>query len=453
MTTYLQYARTAWASFWKTLTFLNAARYALWLFFLTFPFQIRTFVYTDPVFQTGEFNYYTTVFVYMSDVFLLAAFLCWAVSLWKKETDQGFHLGSDMLTFFLMAFLLVMLGNIFFASEARLHFFIFFRFVELFLLYLMVVNRVLRQEQIVLGLIFGLCFQAFVALYQYALQGSVGLTFLGEPVATAATPGVAKIDIGDQKILRAFGTMPHANVLGGMMFMGIMYAVALIKKYRWFVAGVLLLFAMGLLFSFSRSAFFALIAAFLLYISVQNSRVVVRYVLLAVSVLLFFIIIFRLESVVLTRFMFEDTSSAQERTLYLQISRDMFFDQPFGVGLGAFTLNMQDYTGVKLVPWLFQPVHNVFLLAANELGILGGLLFFAIFGYGFHQLLFLIRMQKNPDNRFPLGLLMAMLVGIAVIGFFDHYFFTIYQAQVMLFVYFGFVSSLLKRERLPSRNS
>jgi O-antigen ligase len=179
----------------------------------------------------------------------------------------------------------------------------------------------------------------------------------------------------------------------------------------------------------------------------------VRYVLLAVSVLLFFIIIFRLESVVLTRFMFEDTSSAQERTLYLQISRDMFFDQPFGVGLGAFTLNMQDYTGVKLVPWLFQPVHNVFLLAANELGILGGLLFFAIFGYGFHQLLFLIRMQKNPDNRFPLGLLMAMLVGIAVIGFFDHYFFTIYQAQVMLFVYFGFVSSLLKRERLPSRNS
>lgn len=453
MTTFFQHALTTWAGFWKTLTFLKTARYAFLLFLFTFPFQIRTFLYTDPVYLTGEFNYYTTVFLYLSDIFLLAAFLCWSVSFLKKETEQRFQPGNEMLTFILLALLLVMLGTVFFVPEPRLHFFTAFRFAELFLLYLMVVNRVLRREEIVLSLLFGLCFQAFVALYQYILQGSVGLTFLGEPSVTAATPGVAKIDVGAQKILRSFGTMPHANVLGGLLFMGILYAVALVKKYRWFVAGVLLLLAMGLLFSFSRSAFFALIAAFLVYISVQNSRIVIKYVLLALSILLFFIIIFRLEAVVVSRFMFEDASSVQERTLYLKISRDMFFEQPLGVGLGAFTLNMQDYTEVKLVPWLFQPVHNIFMLAGNELGILGGLLFISIFIYGFYELLRLIRFHKSQDNRFAVGLLISMLAGIAVIGFFDHYFFTVYQAQVMFFVYLGFVSSLLSSERLPTRNS
>jgi len=452
MATFLQHAPTYWARFWKTLTFQKAARYFLAVFLIMFPFQIRTFLYTDPIYQTGEFNYYTSFFLYFSDICLLVAFLCWGISLWKKETER-FHLGNEMLSFIMLAFLFVMIGNVFFVQETKLHFFMAFRFVELFLLYLLVVNRIMRQEQIVLYLLFGLCFQAFVALYQYVLQGSVGLTFLGENSANISTLGVAKIDLGDQKILRSFGTMPHANVLGGLLFMGIMYAMALVKKYRWFVIGVLWLLSMGLLFTFSRSAFFALIAAFLIYISIQNSKIVVKYLLLSLSVFLFFIVIFRLEGVVVNRFLFEDANSNQERTMYLRIGRDMFFDQPLGVGLGAFTLNMQEYTSTKLVPWLYQPVHNIFILVANETGILGGLLFAAIFLYSFYQLLLLVRRQKAHENRFAVGLLIAMLVGIAVIGFFDHYFFTIYQAQVMLFIYLGFVSSLLSSDRLPVRNS
>jgi O-antigen ligase len=456
MTTFghqIEKSLTSAAHFWKTHPFLKASRYFLAVFLLTFPFQIRALLYSAPVYQSGGFDYFSSFFLYFSDLCFFFAFLCWAVSLWKKETEFHFHLGDEMLTFIILALLLIMTGNAFFVAAPELHFFIMFRFVELVLLYLMVVNRVLRQREIVLLLLFGLCFQAFVALYQYLLQGSVGLTFLGEAQVNTATLGVAKIDIGSQKILRSFGTFPHANVLGGLLFMGIVYAVALLKKYRWFVLGVLWLLSMGLLFSFSRSAFFALIAAFLLYISVQNSKIVIRYVLLAVSIFLFFIVVFNLENIVLNRFLFEDTASTQERTLYLKIGKDMFLQQPLGVGLGAFTLNMQDYTSTKLTPWLFQPVHNIFLLMTNELGIVGGLLFLTLFCYCFYQLLALTRKQKTPENRSAVALLLAMLVGIAVIGFFDHYFVTIYQAQVMLFIYFGFVSSLLSSVRLPMRNS
>jgi len=460
MTTFLHQARTSfsaigfqWASFWKTLTFIKVSRILLVLFLLFFPFQIRSMVYSSLFYASGEFDYYTSFFVYLSDIFFIGSFFCWSISLLKKENESKFTLGDPMLTFIFLAMLLMMVGNVFFVSEPQLHFFQTFRFVELFLLYLMVVNRVLKQEKIVLYLLFGMCFQAFIAVYQYALQSSIGLTFLGEAVATSSTLGVAKISTGSQTLLRAYGTLPQANVLGGFLFMGIIYAMALVKKYRWFILGVLWLLAMGLLFSFSRSAFFALIAGFLIYICVQNNKIVLRYIVLAASLLLFFIVIFNLENVVVNRFLFEDTASTQERTLYLKISKNMLFDQPLGVGLGGFTLAMQDYTTEKLTPWLYQPVHNIFILEANELGVVGGSLFFALFAYSFWQLLLLARKQKNPENRFAVALLLALLLGIAVIGCFDHYFVTIYQGQIMLFVYFGFVSSLLSSTRLPSKNS
>lgn len=453
MTNFWVKAGTLLAQFFRKLTFLKVSRYFLVLFLLTFPFQIRTLLYTVPVYQTGGFDYYTSFFLYFSDLCFFGAFVSWALSLWRREVEWHFHLGDEMLSFLILALLLIMVGNAFFVANPELHFFGFFRFCELFLLYLMIANRVLRQEQIVLCLLFGLCFQAFVAFYQYILQGSIGLNFLGEATVNTSTLGVAKIDIGSQKILRAFGTMPHANVLGGLLFMGIMYAVALIKKYRWFVAGVLWMLTIGLLFTFSRSAFFALIAAFLLYISVRNSKIVIRYIILGFSILLFLVVAFRLEDVILKRFLFEDVASTQERTMYLKIGRDMFLDQPLGVGLGGFTLHMQDYTTTKLAPWLYQPVHNIFLLVTNELGILGGLIFLGIFLYCFYELFLRIRMRKKDENRFAVALILSMLIGIAVIGFFDHYFVTIYQGQVMLFIYFGFVSSLLSSDRLPSRNS
>ena len=80
-------------------------------------------------------------------------------------------------------------------------------------------------------------------------------------------------------------------------------------------------------------------------------------------------------------------------------------------------------------------------------------LFLAIFIYVFYKLLRHIRQQKTAENKFAVGLLLAVISAIIVIGFFDHYFLTIYAGQVMLFIYFGFVGSLLSSARLPLKNS
>ena len=138
------------------------------LFLLTFPFQIRTLLYSLNVFQSGEFDFYTAFFLYFSDICFFAAFLFWAISLFKKQSE--FYLGDEMLSFMFLALLLIMIGNSFFVAQPVLHFFMTFRFVELFLLYLMIVNKVLPQQQIIFCLLWGFCFQAMVAIYQYLLQ-------------------------------------------------------------------------------------------------------------------------------------------------------------------------------------------------------------------------------------------------------------------------------------------
>lgn len=424
-------------------TFLKVSRVFLLIFLLSFLFQIRTLFYNLQLYQTGEFDFYTSFFLYASDLFFLAAFLAWGLSLWRKEST--FQMGDKVLTYLLFGLLVLMGVNVFFVSAPQLHIFLTFRFVELFLLYFMIVNKVLRQQEIVFCLLIGFCFQALVGVFQYFLQSSIGVGFLGEQQVNAGTLGVAKIDFGGHKILRSFGTQAQANVLGGLMFFGILYSVTLLKKNRRLVAGVLCLLTAALILSFSRSALIALVVAFLMYISIQHQKAAIKYVALALSCFLFFLFIFRLDGVFLNRFLVDDLAAAQERTMYLNISHNMLLDHPLGVGLGGFTLHMQDYTTTKLLPWLFQPVHNIFLLMAAELGVAGGLLFCIIFLYSFWSLL------KLPNKAGTL--LGVMLAGITLIGFFDHYFVTIYQGQVLLFVYFAFVSSLLKSERLPSKKS
>jgi len=115
---------------------------------------------------------------------------------------------------------------------------------------------------------------------------------------------------------------------------------------------------------------------------------------------------------------------------------------------------MQNYTADKLSPWLFQPVHNVFLLAANELGVIGGLLLPAIPVFLFYLLIRKVTRGGEDEREKQFGhILIAMLAGIITVALFDHYFFTIYAGQVLIFLYLGLAGAYLKNPGLPRRKS
>lgn len=100
-----------------------------------------------------------------------------------------------------------------------------------------------------------------------------------------------------------------------------------------------------------------------------------------------------------------------------------------GVGIGQFIINEYKMNS-NLESWQYQPVHNIYLLAFSELGIVG-LAFFLLW-------IFSILEWGSSKNR-NTGLLLTKLtiyciiLSFLVISFFDHYFWNLKQG-LLIFV-------------------
>jgi hypothetical protein len=158
-----------------------------------------------------------------------------------------------------------------------------------------------------------------------------------------------------------------------------------------------------------------------------------------------FIILFKLSPVLISRFLVGDANSLNERGLFYAVSEKMFLDNWFGVGAGNFTEVMQGYVNSKFLPWQFQPVHNIFALVLNEIGVWGFVAFVSLFAYlGFY----LLRLIKNSSSNKDFGaILLALLLAIFVIGLFDHYFISLYQGQALFWLFLGLVGAMGLGER------
>ena len=110
----------------------------------------------------------------------------------------------------------------------------------------------------------------------------------------------------------------------------------------------------------------------------------------------------------------------------------MVLDNYLGVGIGNFTDVMQEYSQDKLMPWEFQPVHNIYMLILNEQGILSLFLYLFLFYYIASYLL-----AKKTDFNL---ILISIGFSFLIIGFFDHYFISLYQGQLLLFIYLSLFS-------------
>jgi O-antigen ligase len=105
----------------------------------------------------------------------------------------------------------------------------------------------------------------------------------------------------------------------------------------------------------------------------------------------------------------------------------MFTEHPLtGVGIGSFIIELSRRAGEGYV---IEPVHNVLLLAAAELGIPGLLLVVALL------ISFFFRLFKTQNPQTILA--GATLTGLCVISFFDHYLWTLAPGRLILGLVIG----------------
>ncbi len=426
------------------------------LLLLTFPFQIQALFLSDTYFFIGHFNPFTHFFLSSSDLIFLVIFFTYGMGLVTQKPSVKADSSPDAPTFaidenhpsekfflgtkksfrwyvlFLGSFLL---GGVFLSSTPLLSGALFLRFLELIFFYFLILNQILPQKLIIRLFIYSLLFQALLALGQFGLQSSIGLRILGEPILSPLIAGVAKWEFMNFVLLRPYGTFPHPNVLAGALLSGFWLSFYIWKNERKRLFGAFaLLFFLTLCFTFSRSALLALFLGFAVYyvgyyfLSRQK-----KYLFPAFA---FFLIVVAFGIHALR---YGDPNALMERVLYLKASYLMFLTYPFGVGLGNFTRFLQNFTDIKLMPWIFQPVHNVFMLIANEGGGAAFTFFTTLILSKISFLKQKILSFSRDDEWLFSHMMAALFSGFIFIFFVDHYFVTLFQGQMLLFLVFAFI--------------
>jgi len=431
----------------KRFQFAPLAKLFFYAFIFCLPFNVNLIVYTSSVYSTGILNTYSSFFIYFNDFLLVFSLLFWAIAIFKKEYTEEIRYGNPFIFLLLMFLLVAAEISVFFAKDSVLSILIVIRFFEFSVLYFVIQNKIVSLQTIVNVFIASVSFQALLAVMQFLVQGALSLQFLGESVISPQTLGVAKIDLVNDTILRPYGTFPHSNILAGYLVVSILFTYFKVLKKEQIAMPLLLLQIGALILTFSRTAFLALIISWFIYISIKNTKIPYKLILLILTSIILFVVVFNLENLIYSRLLFTDISSLNERVFYFNLGKAVLYTVPFGVGIGNFTLIMQDFTNIKIAPWDFQPVHNIYMLIANEIGIHGFIIFLAVLIVCGVYLFKKMKKSHNEQKQFN-TILICTLSAYIVLGMFDHYLFSLYQGLALTYLLFGIYGrSLIEENR------
>ena len=320
-------------------------------------------------------------------------------------------------------------------------------------LYLMVVNLPWKPSHIAWPFAIAMALQAVVSLPQFALGRSLGLAELGEVSVNATWPGTSVVMVGDQRWLRAYGLTQHPNLLGGCL----MATILIVTGYYLLRAGWIrlpLLIALGLgsgalLLTFSRAAWLGTLLGgvtmlVLLVWALRHRRWTPSWssIGLFATLLLVIAVLFGLRYWPLLRPRLGLVSqgveirSVDSRVMEIDAVRALVEMRPWlGVGQGNFPTALYELARETVAEYpVYQPVHNVLFLATTELGFVGGALWLGLLVAPWLALW--AKRHQLSMGPWWAGLSGA-LVGLYVVGFFDHYPWSSHQGRLLLWLAWG----------------
>ncbi len=290
------------------------------------------------------------------------------------------------------------------------------------------------------SLLIALFYTSLIAIVQFFLHRSIGgpMWLLGERTFSASTPGIAQIplylDIGFWKfdfglILRAYGTFPHPNVLGGFiavvvpLLLGEYANKQVNQRIKNLYIPVCVLGIVALILTFSRSAL-VVCGMSMLILTVRDKKHLWGKTLLGLFVM--FLLSLMIFSVHVT-----DESVVVRQALNISAIEIWKTHLWFGVGLGNFIVSLPLFLPSKLIYFL-QPVHNIYLLLLSEMGIVGICVIVYILYFLFKNESQIMHTDKKIKHVIHTSLFMFLILGLV-----DHYPLTLQQGQLLLTLLIG----------------
>lgn len=439
-----------------TNAFLNKSiNYLIYLLLFLLPWQI-TYILTSPVINNGEYIF-GSIRVYGIDLLII---LLLVLTLYKHFFIEKI-INKSLLKKLLPLGLLIILGftSLLWANDKMLGLYYSLKLLETGILILCLTTNTFKTKTALLLIVASSLLQAIIGFSQFIYQSDIfgNNKWLGISAHNPNEPGVSVVDTGLRRWLRAYGLLPHPNILGGFIASGLLIAIYYyhqinlkflllkddaikkIKKHRVSILLVISLLLLGLLATFSRSAIFGFGCGLLIMLILffknnpENKKqltkswlnIVVLLAIVSVSFLLMYQPVFK------TRLMGQqrlENKSINERIDYskqaLIIAQNNWL---LGTGIGNYTTALQTEINEQLPGYNYQPVHNIYILFLVEFGILG--LIFVL--YLLRQLIkYFFSDTKNI-------LLASLLIMYAIIGLFDHYFLTIHFGIILLATIIG----------------
>jgi len=395
-----------------------------WLLVFLLPTQLAYHFWPDYSYLFGIRIDYLSPAIYLTDILI---FLLVAVSYpkIKHRIARYFKTKKSRVVFIRLVIITaaVVLANLSAAKEPAIALYKWIKIFEMSLLGFYVFLNKGTYRTTLSAFYYSILFFSLIGIFQFFLQRSVGSPFywLGERSFSVDTPGIALTVLGGRDFLRAYSTFPHPNSFAGFLGAGSLLVLLLNNQLKTIKAKRLWLFVLvastAFILTFSLGAIISGVLVLLYYVLIMKKRCPISgltkyifYSVVALSLLSAFMI-----KPITNKLVLPD--SAILRIQQAGVAGKMFIKSPlFGVGLNNFIPSIGEniISGTSL---FLQPVHNIYLLLLAETGTVG----FAAFIYLTAKLL--IR-KTNPAYLLP-------IMFVVFTGFFDHYWFTLQQNQLL----------------------
>jgi O-antigen ligase len=385
-----------------------------------------------------EFKHEQVYFTYDYALFFLSDGLAViAVILWlavQVSNNKFFQQKFSPTIKFLIALCSLITLSTLWSTDWRTSAYIALHFWLIFGLILSMRDSYKSWNTAMLGLCAALSIQVLTGIVGFVSQstsflGPLNLPWPGllEPITHAAS--IVKLPDG-QSFLRAYGTLPHPNILGGFTLICLAGPITLFLSKEKPNLFALLLLALGsslLAVTFSRSAWIA--TAIFLLILIYKSKIFSQKkaaIVFFTAIAAFGLTLIPLRELFTNRTTAPTTTTEEfsltGRLWLTEQATTLIKERPFlGVGAGSFIIQLAERAGERN---FVEPVHNVPLLVTSELGILGFVLLLAMVVSIAKSFL-----QNKNSKAIIIG---ALLSGLAVISLFDHYLWTLAPGRLML---------------------
>ena len=416
-------------------------QYVLYLIVFLLPLQTRW------MFKLGELNggyyEYATMSIYFTDILLLLILLIFITRRFFQQElrIKNYELRITNFWWLIAGLELFIFISIFFASDKWLALYGYGRFLLGIGLFFLITQIKYDKVKLYWVVIFSGIIQSILAMHQFVAQQVYSSKWLGMATQYSSDLGVSVVDNGFRRWLRAYGSLPHPNILGGFLVVCLLINIILYfnlhkklngrrsnatslsdeKKYKIGLLASLVFFVInfvGLLLTFSRSAWLGFLIGFIILIPLVIKKYgrsglfnLSKFIL--IIILISSIVVLGLKEPIFSRFDNNrlEVKSVQERLDYNKEAGQIIKSNwLLGVGIKNYTLAVKEEIDSNRAVFNYQPVHNVFLLALAETGILGLIFFVSLLIYFFIDLL-----KRQSYGK------ISLIFAIVIIMLFDHW--------------------------------